>query len=68
MKVNRIAITERESVLINRLDHPIYTLAYIDYWGNIYAKVDKNPQEALMAMGALGYYEAIKQIVDKELC
>ncbi|MCR0316614.1 hypothetical protein MKA27_19690 [[Clostridium] innocuum] len=67
MEEKRINLTERETELINKIGHPVYTTDYIDYWGNVRAKVNKKPQECLLAMGAIGYYQAIKSLIDKNL-
>lgn len=62
-----IKLTEYEKMIINGLDHPLYTLDFIQTWINWEDNVMANPVAALQAMGAKGYYEAVHQMSERQL-
>jgi len=64
---NRIVLNEEEKILIKKLNHPVYTIEYIEQAGNFKGKVTDNAIKCLEAMGAIGYYQAVKQMVEFEL-
>lgn len=55
-------ITEKEKMIINSLNHSLYTVEYLQHWINRNDDVSINAPSALQAMGAKGYYQAVKQI------
>ena len=61
-------MTDREKEIVRGLKHPLYTVEYLEEWINRNDNVFTNAPAALQAMGAKGYYEAIKRIAgsDKE--
>lgn len=63
-------MTDREKEIVRGLKHPLYTVEYLEEWINRNDNVFTNAPAALQAMGAKGYYEAIKRIAgrDKEKC
>lgn len=60
-------ITPLEETVINNLKHPIYTVEYLEEWINRNDNVFINAPAALSAMGAMGFYEAVQLIVNKEV-
>ena len=62
MTRKKIEITNYEKELIAELNHPIYTVEYIEEWINRNDTVDINAPAALMCMSAVGYYEAVKRM------
>ena len=58
----KIVLTKWEKELIDELDHPIYSVGYIEEWINRHDTVDINALAALMCMGVVGYYEAVKRM------
>ncbi len=58
----KIVLTDYEKELIAELDHPIYSVKYIEEWINRHDTVDINAPAALMCMGVVGYYEAVKRV------
>lgn len=55
-------MTEKEKDIVARLNHPIYTVDFLGKWVNRNDDVFTNAFAALQAMGAKGYYEAVKQM------
>ena len=55
-----IAISENEKVIINELNHPLYTVEFLEKWINRDDNPMINAVAALQAMSAKGYYEAVK--------
>lgn len=58
----RETMTEKEKDIVARLNHPIYTVDFLGKWVNRNDDVFTNAFAALQAMGAKGYYEAVKQM------
>ena len=58
----KIVLTDYEKELIEELGHPIYSVKYIEEWINRHDTVDINAPTALMCMGVVGYYEAVKRM------
>jgi len=62
-----IEITEKEKAIIEQLNHPLYTVDFLEQWINRDDNPFINALAALQAMSAKGYYEAVKQMaVQKE--
>ena len=57
-------MTDREKEITKSLNHAIYTVEYLEEWINRDDNVFLNAPAALQAMGAKGYYEAIKRIAE----
>ena len=55
-------ISEEEKNIIIQLNHPLYNVEFLQEWINRNDNPMINAVAALQAMGAKGYYEAIKQI------
>ena len=64
MKNKVIKLTEREKQLINELDHPLYTVDFIQTWINWADNVMAHPVFALQSMRTKGYYEAVHQMAE----
>ncbi|MFA5428992.1 MAG: hypothetical protein WC279_12390 [Sulfurimonas sp.] len=58
-------LTKWEKELIDELGHPIYSVKHIEEWINRHDTVDINALAALMCMGVVGYYEAVKMMASK---
>lgn len=58
----KIELTEEEKQIVSELNHSLYTIEYLEEWINRNDNVFCNAVTALNAMGAKGYYEAVKQI------
>lgn len=54
-----------EIEIIEKLDHPLYTMEFLEEWVGRNDNVMVNAPAALQAMGANGYYEAIKLIAER---
>lgn len=59
-------MTDREKEIIKGLNHSLYTVEYLEDWVNRNDNVYVNAPAALQAMGAKGYYEAIKRMAENE--
>lgn len=59
-------MTDKEKEIIKRLSHPVYTVEFLEEWVNRNDSVFVNAPAALQAMGAKGFYEAIKAIANSE--
>ena len=55
-----IKLTELEKKIINELNDKLYTVEFVEEWINRNDNVMINPIAALQAMGANGYYQAVK--------
>ena len=59
-------LTDRERVIIEKLDHPLYTVDYLEQWTD----GDYNPLthalEALRSAKAKGYLEAVQAVIAAE--
>ena len=59
-------MTDREKDIVKRLNHSLYTVEYLEEWVNRNDNVFVNAPAALQAMGAKGYYEAVKRMAASE--
>lgn len=59
-----VAITENEKAVVRLLDHPLYTVEYLEDWVNRNDNPMINAMAALNAMAAKGYYEAVKELAE----
>lgn len=59
-------MTEREREIAEKINHPLYTVEFLEEWIDRNDNVFINAVAALQAMGAKGFYEAIKQIAKRE--
>lgn len=64
--MSKIILTEKEKELINNLGHSLYTVDYLEHWINRNDNVFVNAPAALNAMGAKGYYDAIRHMIRTE--
>ena len=55
-----IKLTQSQKDLIDKLNHPIYTVDYIEEWVNRNDPININAPAALAAMGAKGFFDAVK--------
>lgn len=55
-------MTAKEREIVERLNHPVYTTNFLEEWIQRKDNVFINAPAALQAMGAKGFYEAVKQI------
>lgn len=60
-------LSEKEKEVIKRINHPLYTIEFIEEWINRDDNVAINAVAALQAMGVEGFYEAVKGIADIEI-
>lgn len=61
-----ITINDREKQVIEKLNHPLYTVKFLQQWINRNDNPMINALAALQAMGAKGYYEAVKTMIAVE--
>ena len=59
-------MTLKEKEVVERLNHPLYTTSFLEEWLERKDNVFVNAPVALQAMGAKGFYEAVKQIAKDE--
>lgn len=59
-------MTAKEREIVERLNHPVYTTDFLEEWIQRNDNVFINAPAALQAMGAKGFYEAVKQIAKNE--
>lgn len=57
-------MTDREKAIVRELNHPLYTVEFLEEWKDRDDNVVVNAPTALQAMGANGYYEAIRRIAE----
>lgn len=62
-----IELTELEKQIIYELDHPVYTVEFIEKWINREHDVLINTVATLQVMGVYGYYEAVHQMAERQL-
>lgn len=55
-------MTDKEKEIVKKLNHPLYTVEFLEEWKDREDNVFVNAPAALQAMGAKGYYEAVKQM------
>ncbi len=58
----KIELTEKQKVIIKSLGHSLYTEEFLAEWLNRNDNVEINVVAALQAMGAKGFFEAVKQL------
>lgn len=63
---NMMKLTENEKEIIRELDDPTYTVEYLEQWINRDDNVQVNAVAALSAMGAKGYYAAVKRMAERQ--
>lgn len=56
-------MTDREKEVVRELNHPLYTVDFLEEWKDRDDNVFVNAPAALQAMGANGFYEAVKRMV-----
>lgn len=57
-------MTDLEKEIVNELNHPLYTVDFLEMWIGRKDSVFVNAPAALQTMGAEGYYEAVKKITE----
>lgn len=57
-------MTDREKQIVRLIDHPIYTVEFLEEWTNRCDNVFINAPAALQTMGAKGFYAAIKRLAE----
>ena len=62
-----IKLTEREKQIIDVLDHPVYTVEFIENRINGQIDILTNAVASLRLMGVIGYYEAVHRMADRQL-
>ena len=60
------ALTEYEKKIVRELNDPTYTVEYLEQWINRDDNVQVNAVAALSAMGAKGYYAAVKRMAERQ--
>lgn len=53
---------DKEKEIVRELNHPLYTVEFLDKWLNRNDNVFINAPAALQTMGAKGFYDAVKQM------
>lgn len=56
-------MNDREKKMVRELNHPLYTVEFLQEWLERKDNVLVNAPAALQAMGAKGFYEAIRKMV-----
>lgn len=59
-------MTEKEKSIVKELNHSLYTVEFLEEWINRNDNVFTNAPAALQAMGAKGYYEAVKRMAENK--
>ena len=59
-------MTDKEKMIIEKMNHPVYTVDFLEEWIYREDSVLANPVAALQAMGAKGFYEAVKAFTELE--
>ena len=62
-----IEISDKQKQIIRRLDHKLYTVEFLEEWLNRSDSVFVNAPAALQAMGADGFFAAVKMIEKLEV-
>ena len=62
----KIVLSDKEKEIIGMLDDSLYTVEYIEEWINRNDNVFVNAPSALSAMGAKGFYQAVKRMAEKK--
>lgn len=64
--MGKITITEKQEAIIRRLNDPLYTVEFLKEWVNRNDNVFINAPAALQAMGARGFFAAVRAIEQAE--
>ena len=59
-------MTDKEKKIIKKLNHSLYTVEFLEEWLTRNDNVFVNAPAALQAMGAKGFYEAVKAMAERE--
>ncbi|MCU7378144.1 hypothetical protein OBO34_07225 [Clostridiales Family XIII bacterium ASD5510] len=59
-----IKLTDKEKEIVKKLDDSLFTAEYLEEWINRKDRVDVNAPAALQAVGAQGYYRAVRRIAE----
>ncbi|MBO5094930.1 MAG: hypothetical protein J6C33_11335 [Lachnospiraceae bacterium] len=59
-------MTDREKEIVRKLNHSLYTVEFLEEWIARNDNVFVNAPAALQAMGAKGFYEAVKAMAESE--
>lgn len=62
-----IEISDKQKQIIRKLDHKLYTVEFLEEWLNRNDSVFVNAPAALQAMGADGFFAAVKMIEKLEV-
>lgn len=62
ISMGKITITEKQEAIIRRLNDPLYTVEFLKEWVNRNDNVFINAPAALQAMGASGFFAAVRAI------
>lgn len=62
-----IEISDKQKQIIRKLDHKLYTVEFLEEWLNRSDSVFVNAPAALQAMGADGFFAAVKMIEKLEV-
>lgn len=57
-------MTDKEKAVVKELNHSLYTVEFLEEWKDREDNVFVNAPAVLQAMGANGFYEAVKRIVE----
>lgn len=61
-----IELTELEKQIVNELDHPLYTVDFIEDWINRQPDILTNTVATLQLMTVVGYYDAVHQMAERQ--
>ncbi len=67
MRTNKITLTDNEKAIVIRLNHPFYTIDFLEEWVNRNDDVYVNAPAALQACTACGFYQAIKAMAQNNV-
>ena len=60
--MGKIQITKKQEIIIKELNDPLYTVDFLKEWVNRNDNVFANAPAALQAMGANGFFAAVRAI------
>ena len=66
MECKKICLTAAEKKLVEELGDSTYTVDYLEAWINRNDSVEINAVAALSAMGAKGFYRAVRLMANKK--
>ena len=55
-------MTDKEKKVVREINHPLYTVEFLEEWINRNDNVFINAPAALQAMGAKGFYAAVEML------